>query len=40
MFGLAILGLLVAGAGTAALVLAVLVATSTALLTGFGQWEA
>jgi Protein of unknown function (DUF2568) len=40
VFGLAIVGLVVASAGTAALVLAVLVATSTALLTGFGQWEA
>jgi Protein of unknown function (DUF2568) len=40
VFGLAIVALLAAGAGTAALVLAVLVATSAALLTGFGQWEA
>ncbi len=40
VFGLAIVALFVAGAPIAAVVLAALVATSTALLTRFDQWEA
>ncbi len=37
---LAIVALLAAGAPVAAVVMAVLAATSAALLTGFDQWEA
>jgi hypothetical protein len=40
VFGLAIVALFWAGASTAAVVLAVLVATSTALLARFDQWQA
>lgn len=40
VFGLAIVGPLVIGARVAAVVLAVLVAASTALLARFDQWEA
>ena len=39
VFGLAIVALFVAGARVAAVVLAVLVATSTTLLARFDQWE-
>jgi hypothetical protein len=39
VFGLAIVALFWAGASTAAVVLAVLVATSTALLARFDQWQ-
>jgi hypothetical protein len=40
VFGLAIVALLAAGAPAAAVVLAVLVAMSTALLFRFDRWEA
>jgi len=40
VFVLAVVALLLADAMVAAIVLAVLVAVSTALLTGFDQWEA
>ena len=40
VFGLASVGLLLVGARVAAVVLAVLVAPSTALLARFDQWEA
>jgi len=40
VFALAVAALVAAGAPVAAIVLAVLVAASTALLTGFDQWEA
>ena len=40
VFGLAAVGLLVAGAPAAALLLAVLSLVSAALLTRFDQWEA
>jgi hypothetical protein len=40
VFGLAVVALLAAGAGVAALVLATLVAANTALLARFRQWEA
>ena len=39
IFGLAVLALLAAGSETIAVVMAVLVVTSTALLTAFSQWE-
>jgi hypothetical protein len=40
VFGLAVVALFAAGAPIAAVVLAVLVATSALLLTRFDQWEA
>jgi hypothetical protein len=40
VFGLAVVALFAAGASTAAVVLAVVVAMSTALLSHFDQWEA
>ena len=40
VFAVAVAALLAAGAPAAAIVLAILVVASTALLTGFDQWEA